>query len=356
MNENFYKLGEYKIIESDFGELRWETHFGLGMFQEGRCFRKGVILFIGPAESHHNGFLKLEFNDHLKKFPDWLKTKYYCKNLEVFHCKTGKKVSRKEMRLWMFNPGAEGESTAFSDSPGNDLSVSFPVVTGDILAFRLQRYEINKKADGRVVWKTYAGLSTLRVGTCIILEDILFLGQWQDEQTDLIKRQFVSNLKKLPQWNQTKYFCHTFPLRECKTLNLVKEYKKGDPNDKKIAETEYKRAVQKKRTELKTSPEKPRQPFSPEEIMKPLQSLFKPSMSTWDKFRFFEIRHRRPKISKSISAFHALGAKKWLIGSAALMLVVILLFLFFWFENWDERHEKRHYKKESHPSEHRRDH
>ena len=64
MKTNIYKLGEYKIIESDTGELRWEAHFGLGALQEGRCFKKGTILFIGPAESQRDGFLILEFIDH----------------------------------------------------------------------------------------------------------------------------------------------------------------------------------------------------------------------------------------------------------------------------------------------------
>jgi hypothetical protein len=42
MKINIYKLGEYKIIESDAGELRWEAHFGLGELQEGRCFKNDV--------------------------------------------------------------------------------------------------------------------------------------------------------------------------------------------------------------------------------------------------------------------------------------------------------------------------
>ncbi|MCJ7593453.1 MAG: hypothetical protein MUO52_01600, partial [Desulfobacterales bacterium] len=187
MKINIYKLGEYKIIESDTGELRWETHFGLGALQEGRCFKKGTILFIGPAESQRDGFLKLEFIDHLKGFPEWLKTKYYCENLEVLHCKTGKKVSREEMRLWMFDQGREGETMLFSGKPGDDSDNLSSLMPRENVDFRLQRYEISKKANGQIVWKTYEGLSSLRTGPCIILEDILFIGPWQDEQTNLTK-------------------------------------------------------------------------------------------------------------------------------------------------------------------------
>ena len=71
MKTNIFKLGEYKIIESDDRYLKWETHSGIGEIKEGRCFQKGSILFIGPPESRRDGFLKFEFMAHLKGFPDW---------------------------------------------------------------------------------------------------------------------------------------------------------------------------------------------------------------------------------------------------------------------------------------------
>jgi len=296
MKKNCYKLGEYKIIESDSGELSWEAHFGLGMFQEGRCFRKGAILFIRPAESRHNGFLILEFNDHLKKFSAWTKTRYYCKNLEVFHCKTGKKVTRNEMRIWMIDQGSDSTATALLGSPGDALNDSFPTISGYNVNFRLQKYEIHKNANGQVMWRTFAGLNILRTGECIILEDILFLGPWHDEQTDMMRRQFVANLKNLPQWNQTKYFCHTFPLYECKTSSLIKEYKKEILSENKAIENKYVKAVNKKNSELKISPEKSRQPFSPKELWESLKSLAKPSINTLKKNIFLKFRFKRPKI------------------------------------------------------------
>jgi len=356
MKETFYKLGEYKIIESDSGELRWEAHFGLGMFQEGRCFRKGVILFIGPAEGHHNGFLKLEFNDHLKKLSAWTKTRYYCDNLEVFYCKTGKKFRWKEMRFWMLDHSSDRTATDFPGSPGDAANDTFSSISGENVDFRIQKYEINKNPNGQVMWRTYAGFNILRTGECIILKDILFLGPWHDEQTDMVRQEFIANLKNLPQWDQTKYFCHTFPLHECKTLSLIKEYKKGDLSHSKPTGTKYVDALNKTSNELKISLEKLRQPFSPKEILLPLKSLAKSLINTCEKVRSFKFKFNKPDMSKSISIFHVSGIKKWLIYPAALILLAILALLFFLFDLLEEHHERGHYKKQSHPSSHRRDH
>jgi len=214
---NIFKLGEYKIIESDNRYLRWEAHSGIGGIKEGRCFQKGSILFIGPPESRCDGFLKFEFMAHLKGFPDWLKTTYYCKGLGVCHCKTGKKVAKEEMLLWKPNCGADGKPGRFSErSEPNIISISNKRTAKDAV-YRLQRYEITPKPDGQIAWKTHAGPNTFSGGTCIILEDILFMGMRQNEKTHLNKRQFLENLEKLPEWHQTAYYAPKLSLHKCKT-------------------------------------------------------------------------------------------------------------------------------------------
>jgi hypothetical protein len=237
MKESFYKLDEYKIIESDTGDLRWEAHFGIGRFQEGRCFRKGMILFIGSAESDRLGFLKGEFLNHLKQFPEWLKTKYYCRGLEVYHCRTGKRVTKVEMQLWMLDRGIDEEGRTFAEKPGPCWDgVSTSRGTRDV-AFMLQRYEIIKKANGQIVWKTHAGPNTVSAGNCIILEDILFIVSRQNEQSTMSKRQFLSNLRQLPKWDQTRYYCSKLSLHDCKTGNRLLKKSKRWPGERRTTKT-----------------------------------------------------------------------------------------------------------------------
>ena len=43
MKSTFYRLGEYKIIDSGTGALWWEAHAGLGALISGKCFIRGEI-------------------------------------------------------------------------------------------------------------------------------------------------------------------------------------------------------------------------------------------------------------------------------------------------------------------------
>lgn len=215
MKEIIYRLGEYKIIEFDTGQLMWEAHFGFGEFQRGRCFRKGSILFIGPAENCRNGFLKGEFLDDLKKYPKWGKTKFYYIGAGIHHCKNGKSVTKEEMVLWTLgrSPGEGAElhrdaSKIFSNSAvaGKDAENA---------VYRLQRYEIIVRTDGQIISRTFSGPNSINSGNCFILENILFIGPQQNKTSSFNKRQFLANLRQLPIWDQTAYFSKRFSLHEC---------------------------------------------------------------------------------------------------------------------------------------------
>ena len=245
MRETIYRLGEYKIIESGTGQLSWEAHFGFGESQNGRCFRKGSILFIGSAESHQNGFLKGEFLDELKKYPKWGKTRFYRIGIGVRHCKNGKSVTKEEMILWTLGCSRKEGIEIHRSAPKN-FSNGAPVrkVTENAV-YRLQRYEIIVGTDGQIISRTYSGSNSVTWGNCFILENILFIGPQQGKPANFNKRQFLASLLQLPNWDQTAYFSKRFFLNECKTGNEVKEERKKfpyetNPTKKEVTENEYK--------------------------------------------------------------------------------------------------------------------
>jgi len=306
MKESFYKLDEYKIIESDTGDLRWEAHFGIGRLQEGRCFKKGMILFIGSAESDRIGFLKGEFLDHLKQFPEWLKTKYYCRGLEVYHCRSGKRVTKVEIQLWMLDRGIDEGDRTFTEKPGPCWDgISTRRAAGDV-AFRLQRYEIIKKTNGQIVWKTHAGPNTVSGGNCIILEDILFIVSRQNEQSTMSKRQFLSNLQLLPKWDQTRYYCLKLSLHDCKTGNRLQEERKRWADKRRTTKTHTVGKGYKNRTEFKL---------------------------------------KISDLSENRAMVFTRWVWKFMTYTADLMLLIILLFFNYLIRLWKELKGRWHYKK-----------
>jgi len=315
---DIYKLGEYRVFESETGGLGWEAHLGFCEVQEGRCFKKGRILFIGPAENHRLGFLKGEFLDQLERCPRWLKTKYYCREPEMYYCKSGKRVTKEEMLEWTLDRDIDKEDGFFSEEPGecsNNISNGKPT---EGVAFSLQRYEIIKKADGQIVWRTYAGPNTLNGGTCSILEDILFIASEQNEQYTLKKRQFLDDLQLLPKWDHTKYYCPKLPLYYCKTGNRVQE--KREKRHSEIRATEKHDTSNRHKNTTLNSVHRRHFPFSPS-------------------------RFQRSYITETSSAFRASGIWKWIICAILIVFLISSLSLVFLIGFRKEYHGTRHHKK-----------
>ena len=226
MKETIYRLGEYKIIESDTGQLMWEAHFGFGESQRGLCFRKGSILFFGLAESCRIGFLKGEFLDNLKKYSRWGKTKFYCTGVGVHHCKTGKSLSKEEMMLWTLSRRREEGIGVNRHAAKIFENGSAAGKVTENAVYRLQRYEITIIKNGQVISKTYSGSNSVTWGNCFILEDILFIGPQKNKPTNLNKKQFLESLRQLPTWDQTAYFSNKLSLHKCKPENEIKKVQK----------------------------------------------------------------------------------------------------------------------------------
>ncbi len=234
MATKIYRLGEYKIIDFGTGEVRWEAHSGFAGLQEGRCFRKGTILFIGPAENDQIGFLKGDFLDNIKAFPLWSKTPYYCRAFDVSYCKSGKRVAKQEMLLWTLGRGRDEAHRPLPEGPTqrSNPTMAWKAVTNE--TFRLEPYEIARETTGQIVWKTASGPNTISQGTCTVLENILFIGPGGNTEFYLTGRQFAEQLQQLPKWDQTEYYCPKSSLCDCTSWNRVKEATKTRPRAKTV--------------------------------------------------------------------------------------------------------------------------
>jgi len=195
IKSEYYRLGEYKIIEGEDGYIWWETHSGFCSVKMGRCFVRGSILFIEPGHtSEENGFLKGEFLDQLKRLPKWEKTKYYITSFRIFKC----------------NPDH------VEKSPFVDNKFSQPTTQEDV-SYRLGKFEIFEKSDGSLLWKSYSGRAAIKTGQAFVDGNILFLGRGESEKTVIIEKDFLGRLSLLPAWGKTHYFCEQYTLYSCET-------------------------------------------------------------------------------------------------------------------------------------------
>ena len=229
MQHTAYRLGEYKIIEYEHGDLWWETHIGLGSSKSGMCFINGDILFIKPSGSMGPGFLKGEFLDHLKKLPKWEKTKYYCASYKIHECKS----SRSKPLFGRLDGWSQHEAILTDGSTQRETPEirrkSVKVDTIEHISYKLERYKITEMNNGQLFWKSSSGLGTLKKGRCHIKGSILFLEPGETEQSSLLKREFIQQLIRLPDWERTEYFCPSYTIYYsntgaiCRSLEEEKE-------------------------------------------------------------------------------------------------------------------------------------
>jgi len=210
-----YRLGELKILEAANGILRWESHFGFAALQEGRCFKKGEILFIAPAEYERPGFLKGEFLDHLRNLPCWRQTRYLCRGVDIYRCQDGKKVSNVETQLWELEQNSDKAERTIKKDRIEFAGDSIRGKTSGAESFRLGNYKIIFKNNGELFWTSHNSAAVVACGKCYVIENILFLGPRLKEQGDLNKKQFHFYLKKLPKWTKTKYFSKKLSPQKC---------------------------------------------------------------------------------------------------------------------------------------------
>lgn len=210
-----YRLGRYRIIEDQYGQLRWESYFGFARTKTGRCFIAGNILFLEPStEIDEPGYLIGEYKQLVDRLPQWTKTKYYCSFYTMKACDAGTTLPLKTI-------GSQTPAQMEAVTNGLKTQVTNALESGVNLSrhtkavcYRLAHYKIIDNERGGLWWKTYAGLGRLKSGTCFLEGDILFIGHPENEEAGA-RRKFVEHLRQLPKWEKTKYYCFRYTLQTC---------------------------------------------------------------------------------------------------------------------------------------------
>jgi hypothetical protein len=89
--------------------------------------------------------------------------------------------------------------------------------------YRLGEYRINEYENGLLWWEAHHGFGAQRSGKCFLADDILIVGNWSHEKNGYLKGEFLDQLRELPAWNKTKYYCFAVELSEVATGRGLQE-------------------------------------------------------------------------------------------------------------------------------------
>ena len=84
-------------------------------------------------------------------------------------------------------------------------------------SYRLRSYRISEYETGVFWWETHFDFGKQRSGECFIQGKILIIKPWSDEKDGLLIGEFLAQLKKLPVWDKTLYYCFASELLDIKT-------------------------------------------------------------------------------------------------------------------------------------------
>lgn len=83
--------------------------------------------------------------------------------------------------------------------------------------YRLNSYRITEYESGVLWWETHFDFGKQRSGECFIQGNILIIQSWSEEKDGLLIGEFLDQLKKLPVWDKTPYYCFASELLDIKT-------------------------------------------------------------------------------------------------------------------------------------------
>jgi hypothetical protein len=204
IEKNIYRLGEYQITEYEGGALWWNTHYGFGENQSGRCFIYENILMFGPSSNKEDGFLKREFLQRLKKLPIWNKTEVYCFLSDLLDISSGRNLGQ----AWGSQIPAILSEKKCREQDSQDEGLG---------TFRLNKYRITVSGKNQISWQSLEGMDGVIGGQCIIYAGILFIGPKDYEAGTQTNHEFYNGLNKIAPWKRTKFWGPSLALRPCES-------------------------------------------------------------------------------------------------------------------------------------------
>lgn len=365
MKETFYRLGEYKIIEDDNGALWWEAHAGIGAVVGGKCFVRGEILFIGPRESEEPGFLAYEFLNQIERFPKWDKTKHYCLIYTIYECKSGRRLTEKEIAAWSRSQSQRTGGSGLSRTPFGKADQEQGSASTKDISYRLGRYEIVQKPSGQAWYKTPSGQAGLRVGKSIIAGDILFIGAVETEEPGNLRNQFLERLDQLPEWKTTPYYSLSYALYDCVTGKSISEGGGGKPpcSDSLLKDEKLPRrngSLQESVILVYSKLRKFRRAMHPHDETHVTPTKDSLGVQREPPEKDSKNRGRRETKAGELdlhgwrAAIQWLRGKKWIGYITAFFLIIGFLVMAVLVGHWKK--EDGHHKRDSHPTSHRNDH
>jgi hypothetical protein len=84
-------------------------------------------------------------------------------------------------------------------------------------AYRLGEYRITEDEDRLLWWERHAGFGLQQSGKAFIFGEVLILGGRRREEHGFLVGEFLDQLKKLPAWGKTRYYCFSSELLDVRT-------------------------------------------------------------------------------------------------------------------------------------------
>jgi hypothetical protein len=82
------------------------------------------------------------------------------------------------------------------------------------IKYRLGDFIIIEHSGILLTWVTHIALGAQRSGRCFIVGNILLIGSLEREEAGFLKLEFHEQLRKLPPWDKTHYYCFASSLRK----------------------------------------------------------------------------------------------------------------------------------------------